>query len=99
MQSIDEIINYRRSVRVYDENADYDPEVAKRCVKRATLAPNSSNMQLFTIEKGSKSKLTVYKIKQQKETETQSNQAKFLKFRASHRDKNEEYIRYMYSAL
>ena len=56
-------------------------------------------MQLFTIEKGSKSKLTVYKIKQQKETETQSNQAKFLKFRASHRDKNEEYIRYMYSAL
>ena len=56
-------------------------------------------MQLFTIEKGAKNKLTVYKIKQQKETDQQSNQAKFMKFRSANRGKNEEYIRYMYSAV
>ena len=33
-------------------------------VSQANIAHYSSNMQLFTIEKGAKSKLTVYKIKQ-----------------------------------
>ena len=51
MQTIDEIIDQRRAVRVYDENADYNPEIVKRCVERATLAPNSSNMQLWEFYK------------------------------------------------
>lgn len=51
MQSIDQIINHRRAVRVYDENANYNPEVTKKCVERATLAPNSSNMQLWEFYK------------------------------------------------
>ena len=51
MQSIDQIINHRRAVRVYDENADYNPEITKKCVERATLAPNSSNMQLWEFYK------------------------------------------------
>ena len=51
MQSIDEIINHRRAVRVYDENANYNPEVTKKCIERATLAPNSSNMQLWEFYK------------------------------------------------
>lgn len=51
MQEIDKIINHRRAVRVYDENANYNPEITKKCVERATLAPNSSNMQLWEFYK------------------------------------------------
>jgi len=57
MQEIDKIINYRRAVRVYDENADYNPETTKRCIERATLAPNSSNMQLWEFYKVSNPKI------------------------------------------
>jgi nitroreductase len=42
-----EAINYRRSVRVYDENQEIDTEVVKKCIQQATLAPSSSNMQLW----------------------------------------------------
>lgn len=40
-------INYRRSVRVYDENKEIDTAIVKKCIQQATLAPNSSNMQLW----------------------------------------------------
>src|SRR4030065_301969 len=40
-------LNYRRSVRVYDESREIEDEVVKKCVQQATLAPNSSNMQLW----------------------------------------------------
>lgn len=40
-------INYRRSVRIYDENIEIDSEIVKKCIQQATLAPNSSNMQLW----------------------------------------------------
>ncbi|MDR2205223.1 MAG: nitroreductase family protein [Flavobacteriaceae bacterium] len=42
-----EIVNYRRSVRHYDENITLDSEKVKSCIELATLAPNSSNMQLW----------------------------------------------------
>lgn len=42
-----EILNYRRSVRVYDTEKPLDTEKVKHCVEMATLAPNSSNMQLW----------------------------------------------------
>lgn len=45
--SLVEAINYRRSVRVYDENKEIDSNVVKKCIEQATLAPNSSNMQLW----------------------------------------------------
>lgn len=41
-----EIINYRRSVRHY-KNLPIDSEKVKNCIELATLAPNSSNMQLW----------------------------------------------------
>jgi len=41
-----EIINYRRSVRNYKE-IPIDSEKVKQCLRLATLAPNSSNMQLW----------------------------------------------------
>ncbi len=44
--TFEEIINYRRSVRHYKELA-IDPEKVKHCIELATLAPNSSNMQLW----------------------------------------------------
>ncbi len=42
-----ETLNYRRSVRVYDPEKEIDPEKVKQCIQQATLAPNSSNMQLW----------------------------------------------------
>ena len=44
--TLEEIINYRRSVRRY-KNLSIDPDKVKHCIELATLAPNSSNMQLW----------------------------------------------------
>lgn len=44
--TLEEIINYRRSVRHY-KNLPIDSEKVKHCIELATLAPNSSNMQLW----------------------------------------------------
>lgn len=40
-------MHYRRSVRVYDKEKQIDAEKVKHCLALATLAPNSSNMQLW----------------------------------------------------
>lgn len=45
--NLEEILNYRRSVRVYDKEKQIDPERVKHCLELATLAPNSSDMQLW----------------------------------------------------
>jgi Nitroreductase len=42
-----EILNHRRSVRHYDAEKPIDTEKVKQCLQQATLAPNSSNMQLW----------------------------------------------------
>lgn len=50
MQTFDsfrQIVEQRRSVRIYDQNAEFDPQVVQRCLELATLSPNSSNMQLW----------------------------------------------------
>lgn len=44
--TLTEIINYRRSVRNY-KAVSIDDEKVKQCIELATLAPNSSNMQLW----------------------------------------------------
>ena len=41
------IVNYRRSVRVYDAQAEIDEQVIQESLELATLSPNSSNMQLW----------------------------------------------------
>jgi nitroreductase len=41
-----EAIRYRRSVRIFKEQS-LDTEKVKECIRLATLAPNSSNMQLW----------------------------------------------------
>ena len=45
--NLEEVLNYRRSVRVFDREKQLDPEKVKHCLELATLAPNSSNMQLW----------------------------------------------------
>ena len=46
LKTVSEAIEYRRSVRKYLED-ELDVEKVKNCIKNATLAPNSSNMQLW----------------------------------------------------
>lgn len=45
--NLEEVLNYRRSVRAFDKARPLDPEKVKHCLELATLAPNSSNMQLW----------------------------------------------------
>ncbi len=45
--NLEEVLNYRRSVRKYQTNNDLDTEKVKHCLEMATLAPSSSNMQLW----------------------------------------------------
>ena len=45
--TFEEILNYRRSVRYYDPEKPIETETVKHCIEQATLAPNSSNMQLW----------------------------------------------------
>lgn len=44
---LENILNFRRSVRVYDPEKPLDSAKVKHCIELATLAPNSSNMQLW----------------------------------------------------
>ena len=47
-QTFDEIVQRRRSVRIYDTaSPQFDHNAVARSLERATLAPNSSNMQLW----------------------------------------------------
>lgn len=45
--TFDQIINARRSVRIYDENANFDSNIVTKSLERAVLSANSSNMQLW----------------------------------------------------
>ena len=46
-KTVSEAIHYRRSVRIYDAEKLIDKNIVKKCIEQATLAPNSSNMQLW----------------------------------------------------
>ena len=46
LKTVSEAIEYRRSVRKYLD-VELDEEKVKNCIRNATLAPNSSNMQLW----------------------------------------------------
>ncbi|MCD8538697.1 MAG: nitroreductase family protein [Leadbetterella sp.] len=45
--NLEEVLHFRRSVRLYDKNKPIDTAKVKHCLELATLAPNSSNMQLW----------------------------------------------------
>ncbi len=46
-KSVSEAVHYRRSVRIYDPEKPIDTTKVKECIVLASLAPNSSNMQLW----------------------------------------------------
>jgi len=46
-KTVSEAINYRRSVRIFDADKPLDTSLVKKCIEQASLAPNSSNMQLW----------------------------------------------------
>ncbi len=43
----EQIVRSRRSMRVYDNKTEYNPEIVKKSLELALLSPNSSNMQLW----------------------------------------------------
>ncbi len=45
--TFEEIVRHRRSVRIYDREKAIDTRRVKHCLELASLAPNSSNMQLW----------------------------------------------------
>ena len=45
--SLLDILNHRRAVRHYDADKLIDKDVVRNCIEQATLAPTSSNMQLW----------------------------------------------------
>ena len=45
--SIQAALEHRRAIRQYDETRPLDSECVKHCLELATLAPTSSNMQLW----------------------------------------------------
>lgn len=45
--TFEEILNYRRAVRNYAPDKELDTQKVKHCLELATLAPSSSNMQLW----------------------------------------------------
>ena len=46
-KTVQDAIAYRRSVRVYNPNQSIDSDIVKECIRQATLAPTSSNLQLW----------------------------------------------------
>ena len=45
-KTVTEAINFRRSVRIY-KDTPIDSDQVKACIRNASLAPNSSNLQLW----------------------------------------------------
>ena len=45
--NLEAVLNFRRSIRDYQTDNNLDTDKVKHCLELATLAPNSSNMQLW----------------------------------------------------
>ena len=63
-KTVKEAISFRRAIRNYDANISIDSSIVKTCIKQATLAPSSSNLQLWEfhhiVSPEVKKKLSVY---------------------------------------
>ncbi|NKI32453.1 nitroreductase family protein [Croceivirga thetidis] len=46
-KTVSEAISYRRSVRIFNPEIELDTNIVKECIKNASLAPTSSNLQLW----------------------------------------------------
>lgn len=45
--TFEQIVKQRRSMRIYNQEIEYDKEIVKKSLELAILSPNSSNMQLW----------------------------------------------------
>ncbi|MDO9261974.1 MAG: nitroreductase family protein, partial [Flavobacteriaceae bacterium] len=63
-KTFEEALQFRRAVRTYDAEKPIDTAIVKKCIEQATLAPSSSNMQLWEfhhiISKETNKKLAEY---------------------------------------
>tara|TARA_B100001989_G_C24469683_1_gene428542 strand:- start:122 stop:847 length:726 start_codon:yes stop_codon:yes gene_type:complete len=46
-KKVNDAIQFRRSVRIFDPKKEIDPKIVKDCIANGVLAPNSSNLQLW----------------------------------------------------
>mgnify|MGYP000882685985 FL=1 len=46
-KTVSEAIHFRRSVRIFDPEQSIKSMVVKKCIEQASLAPTSSNLQLW----------------------------------------------------
>lgn len=42
-----DVVEARRSVRIFDQDCPFDHQIVQKCLEASTLAPNSSNLQLW----------------------------------------------------
>ena len=42
-----EAVEARRSVRIFDQESEFDHDIVRHCLEAAILSPNSSNLQLY----------------------------------------------------
>ena len=49
MSTVKELLEFRRAVRNFDTTKSLDPEKVKACLEAASLAPTSSNLQLWEV--------------------------------------------------
>ena len=47
LKTFEAVVNNRRAIRKFDINFDFDLSIVRKCLELSTLAPNSSNMQLW----------------------------------------------------
>jgi nitroreductase len=45
--TFERIVKQRRSMRIYDQQTEYDKDIVRKSLELAILSPNSSNMQLW----------------------------------------------------
>lgn len=46
-KTLEEALHFRRAIRTYDATKPIDSAIVKKCIEQATLAPSSSNLQLY----------------------------------------------------
>jgi nitroreductase len=77
----EQIVRSRRSMRIYSNEIEYNPEVVKKSLELAILAPNSSNMQLwefYRIRSEEEKKKTAHYCLDQRAAETASEIVVFV---------------------
>ncbi len=95
--SLEQTLNFRRSVRYFDEEKELDTDKVKHCIELATLAPNSSNMQLwefYHITEPEMMKKMSHACLDQRATETAKQIVVFVTRRDLHRKRSKAILEF-----